>query len=75
MDLDIDLKSRLDKIVSYRVNPHDVDEDDLLEIIEEVVSEYENLQDKYNDLEKEIEENYRPIPVAEQYGISEKDFI
>ena len=75
MTMDIDLKVRLDDVLDYRVDPYGLDEDDLFEIIEEVVSKYENLQEKYNDLEQQIEDNFKPIPVAEQCGISDKDFI
>lgn len=32
-------------------------------------------EDKIKELEKDIEENYRPIPIAEQYGISDENFI
>lgn len=44
-------------------------------IIEDLLIELDTLQEKYNDLEQDIEDNYRPIPVSEQYGISERDFI
>lgn len=75
MNLDRSLRDSIEKIVGYVINPVSMNEDDLIDLLEEIVSEYEHLQDKYDDLEQQIEENYRPIPVAEQYGISDKDFI
>lgn len=75
MDIGRSLRNSIEKIVGYVINPVSMNEDDLIDLLEEVVSEYEHLQDKYDDLEQQIEENYRPIPVAEQYGISDKDFI
>lgn len=68
------LRKSIEKILKYTINS-EVDEDYLIDILEEIVDEYEHLQDKYNDLEKDIEDNYRPIPYAEQVGISDRDFI
>lgn len=73
MNLEQDLLERINKI-TYTKFTEPITEDDVISIIEELVGEYENLQDKHNDLEQQIEDNYRPIPVAEQYGISDKDF-
>lgn len=75
MNINGDLKKRIENILKYVIDPYEMDVDYMADILEEIVSEYENLQDKYNDLEQQIEDNYRPIPVAEQYGVSEKDFI
>lgn len=73
MNLEQDLLERINKI-TYTKFTEPITEDDVISIVEELVGEYENLQDKYNDLEQQIEDNYRPIPAAEQYGISDKDF-
>ena len=37
--------------------------------------EVEKLSDDISDLERDIEDNYRPIPLSEQYEISDRDFI
>lgn len=47
----------------------------LIELIEDLLIELDRANEKYEDLEKEIEDNYKPISVAEQYGIRDKDFI
>ena len=44
-------------------------------IVEDLLSEINSLGEKLEDLENDVRENYRPIPVAEQYGISDEDFI
>lgn len=49
--------------------------DDLIGCIEDLDSEVEHLKEKYKGLEQDLEDNYRPIPVSEQVGISDKDFI
>ena len=47
----------------------------LLSRNEELETEIKNLKDEIKDLEQDMEDNYRPVPVAEQIGISESDFI
>ena len=49
--------------------------DDLLNKICELDDEIEHLEEEKRNLEQDIEDNYKPIPVAEQVGISDKDFI
>ena len=48
---------------------------DLLEIIDEKESDILELTEEISRLKQDIEDNYRPIPVAEQVGISDRDFI
>jgi hypothetical protein len=48
---------------------------ELLELTEDLFIENGRLNEEIEDLNKQIEENYRPIPVAEQVGISDSDFI
>lgn len=48
---------------------------EMLEKIEELDDEIEHLREAYQELENDIKENYRAIPVKEQLGISERDFI
>lgn len=47
----------------------------LLATIEDLDGEVENWKEKYQDLEEDLRENYRPIPYAEQVGVSDRDFI
>lgn len=49
--------------------------DDMLNVIEDLNSEVENWEMKYNELERDIEDNYRPISKVEQYEVSDRDFI
>ena len=74
MDLDNSLLETIRKITNtHFTNP--ISEDDAISIIEELVNEIEVKEEKIRDMEQDIEENYRPIPVSEQYGISDRDFI
>ena len=74
MDLDNSLLETISKITNtHFTNP--ISEDDAISIIEELVNEIEVKEEKIRDMEQDIEENYRPIPVSEQYGTSDIDFI
>ena len=44
-------------------------------MIEDLLDEVEHQQARYKDLEKDIEDNYKPISYAEQVGVSDRDFI
>lgn len=45
------------------------------DIIEDLLLEIDRLQEKYEDLERDLEENYQAIPISEQYDISDRDFL
>ena len=47
----------------------------LLATIEDLDSTIEHWKEKYEDLEEDLRENYRPIPYAEQVCVSDRDFI
>ena len=44
-------------------------------MLEDLIYEIEHLEEKYEDLERDLEDNYRAITPAEMYDISDKDFI
>lgn len=47
----------------------------LLATIEDLDAAIENWKEKYEDLEEDLRENYKPIPYAEQVCVSDRDFI
>jgi hypothetical protein len=47
----------------------------LINVIEDLLLEIDGLEEKYEELKTDLEENYRHIPVSEQVGISNRDFI
>ena len=49
--------------------------EELLDTIEDLDSEIEHWKEKYEDLERDLEDNYEPIPYSKQVGVSDKDFI
>ena len=48
---------------------------EMLGVIEDLDSEVERLKEQIEDREQEIKDNYRRIPVEEQVGVRERDFI
>ena len=49
--------------------------DEIIGIIEDMEQEIENLKEEISDMQDNIRENYRPIPLEELYGVSDRDFI
>ena len=49
--------------------------EEILDKLVELDEELDLLAEKYGELEEDIRENYTPIPVMDQVGMSEGDFI
>lgn len=75
MDIDLYLKVEIERIVGYTITPMTMTEEDLVEVVENIITKYKKLEKDYEDLEQNLKDNYRPIPVSEQVGISDRDFI
>lgn len=75
MDIDYSLKKDIEKIVNYEIEPFEMTEDDVIRLLEELVGKYQILKKEFEDYKQDIEDNYRPIPIAEQVGVSDRDFI
>ena len=50
------------------------DWEEILGIIEEMEDEIASLREEISDLEDDIRDNYKPIPLSEMYGVSDRDF-
>lgn len=46
----------------------------LVNVIEDLLIELERQEEKYEDLERNLQDNYEPIPPSKMYGIDERDF-
>ena len=49
--------------------------EELLDLCEDLYNEIDRLTEKIDDLEQDIQDNYKPIDKMEQYGISNSDFV
>lgn len=47
----------------------------LIDLYSDLFDEYKALQEKLENMKRDLEDNYRLIPFAEQVGINDKDFI
>lgn len=52
-----------------------IEEDFIEPLIEDLLIAYDSLKEEFEDYKKNVADNYRQIPVAEQVGISDEDFI
>lgn len=49
--------------------------DSLMSAIEDLLIEVDHQAECYEDLQRDLEENYKPVSPAEQYEINDSDFI
>ena len=59
----------------YELEGDFIPADSLMSAIEDLLLEVEHQQECYEDLERDLEDNYKPISQAEQYDVSDSDFI
>lgn len=52
-----------------------VSEEDVIWMLEELVSEVYRLEEQYEDFREYVRDNYRPISYEEQIDYNEEDFI
>ena len=52
-----------------------IEVDELLAIIENLNYELEHIQDEFSEFVKNVDDNFKPINKAEQYDISDRDFV
>ena len=53
-----------------------IEVESLMTALEDLLVCYEGLEEKYEDLQKDVEENYERIPADEYfYGVSDRDFM
>lgn len=75
MDIDYNLKSDIEEIVNYTINPMTMEEDDIISLLEDLVGKYRTLEEELEKTKQDLEDNYRLIPISEQVDISDRDFM
>ena len=48
--------------------------EDLVGTLEDLDSDYDMLEEKFEDFKRDVEDNYKPLSMAEQVGIDDRDF-
>lgn len=76
LEIDEDLKTKIEKItgIDYDFKGNFLPSESITSIIEDLISEIDRLEEKYSDLEQDLEDNYRPISYEEQICYNERDF-
>lgn len=78
LEIDEDLKTKIEKITitDYDFKGNYLPSESIVSIFEDLICEINRLEEKYKDLEQDIEENYelKSFNPYEEYGISERDF-
>ena len=70
-----DIQIQLDDVWKEKLKQKTMSWNDLLEIIEEKEVDILELKEEMSILRQDIEDNYKPISISEQVGISNRDFI
>lgn len=74
-DIYVDLRTQNKSMREAFKNKDLVSVYDLLDKIEDLVFELEAVKEEYEDFKKDVEDNYKYMPIDEQAGISDRDFI
>lgn len=71
----VDLRNENKWIRELFLNKDFVSVEDLLDKCEDLKDELEHTIEEFEDFKRDVEDNYKPIPVSEQLDISDRDFI
>ena len=82
-DYDVRLLDRVSNKLSLQIDIKEIDNefyirnDDLLSVIDELYDEVGHLEERIEDIEQDMQENYTPKQIDEYdfYGVSRNDFI
>lgn len=74
--IDEKLLQDIEKITSTNYDYKDeILPNSVLTMLENLMYEAEHWKDELRDLHRDLEDNYKAIPYAEQVGVSDRDFI
>ena len=71
----IDIRNESEQLKRIFYNKDLVTIDSLLNKIEELEDEVNELESKIREMEEYYEDNFKRIPMGEQVGVSDRDFI
>ena len=58
----------------YEITGKFVPVDSMMAALEDLLVQYHKKEEELEDLNENVQDNYRPIPVREQVGVSDRDF-
>lgn len=70
------LREKIEEITKtdYEFKEDYLPSENIMSVIESLIYEIDYLKEKNEDLEQDIKDNYRPVSISEQCGISDRDF-
>lgn len=74
-DIYVDLRTQSKTIKENFKNKDFISIDELLDKFEDLIFELESVKEEYDDFKKDVEDNYKYMPIDEQVGVSDRDFI
>lgn len=74
-DIYVDLRTQNKSMREAFKNKDLVSVYDLLDKIEDLTFELEAVKEEYEDFKRDVEDNYKYMPIDEQVGVSDRDFI
>lgn len=74
--IDSDLYKKIQAITmtDYDAIGDFIPSESIIPMLEDLLCEIDRLEEKYEDLERNLQDNYRQITPAEMYDISDRDF-
>lgn len=74
--LDEDLYNKIKKITmnDYDATGDFIPSESIEPMLEDLILEIEHLEEKYEDLERDLEDNYERVPYIRQIDYNERDF-
>lgn len=77
LDIDKRIIEKCKRITTYDYTSDNglVDASDIEDLLEELISAVERLEIEKQEIISDREDNYKPISKAEQYAVSDRDFI
>ena len=75
--IDKKLYERVSSITTtdYQIVDNKIEINNLLGMMEDLLEEYDRLEEEFDDMKNDIEYNYKRVPVNEQYEVYDRDFI
>jgi hypothetical protein len=72
-----DLYNKIQKITmtNYEAEGEYIPVDSIEPMLEDLLYEISGLEEKIQDMERDIEDNFRPVSLKEQYGICEVEYL
>lgn len=70
----IDMREQGFTLSNHFKNKDFVSVEDILKELEQVIDDKEALQEEFDDFKRDVEDNYKPIPMSEHLGIDDTDF-